>query len=54
MDKLTDLPLKEIIRLIELDCYVVGSLQYLFLERWEKRKEEFKSNKFVYLNLDSN
>jgi len=34
LDKLNDLPLKDIVRLIDLDCFFVNSVQYLFLDRW--------------------
>ena len=38
LDKLNDLSLKNIMNMVELDSFVAGSMQYLFLERWIKGK----------------
>jgi short-subunit dehydrogenase len=37
LDKLKDLSLKDIIRMVELDSFVVTSTMYLFLDKWVKR-----------------
>ncbi len=54
LDKFTDLDLKTIFRLIDLDCIFLNSMHYLFLERFvNEQKNKLTGHKSLIINVSS-